>query len=169
MDADIVKNDMKKDPYPYRRLFMEFENDTFAEIVQHDFLDVMFNGSNYQEIQDNIRHFKMLDEPFKTLTSTIETFHRGYMSEVFEKFILEAHQHGIVEYFYRKIYNRFGKIKEDLETETKVLTMYMLSAGFYVWLGTVGIACIVFIGEHIKFAIDMKIESKKLMKIPISK
>jgi heme exporter protein D len=48
------------------------------------------------------------------------------------------------------------------------LTMYMLSAGFYVWLGAVGIACIVFIGEHIKFAIEKKILAKKQMrKIPI--
>lgn len=70
-----------------------------------------------------------------------------------EKFILECHQHGIFEFIRRK----YRKIPKQVETEQKVLTMYMLSAGFYIWLGSALIACIVFIGEHVhKYVSDRK-------------
>lgn len=154
IDVHLIKD--VRNPHPFRRLFQEYENDSFAEIIDEKFLDVEYNGSNCQEIKDNIRLYKMLDddERFITFTTNIETFHRGYLSENFEKFILEAHQHGLLVHFFSKVYNRFGSIKEAAQTEPEVLTMHMLSAGFYVWLATVGIACVVFIGELIKRAIE---------------
>lgn len=131
---------------------MKYENDTFAEIVDMHFLGHIFNGSNFNEIKENIRLFKMFDEPYKFITTSIETFHRGYLTEVLEKFILEAHQHGILEYLHRRVY-KYGDIKEEIESSPQVLTMYMLSAGLCIWLGAVFVACLAFIGENIIFQI----------------
>jgi hypothetical protein len=39
--------------------------------------------------------------------------------------------------------------KVDKEDPRKVLTMYMLSAGFYIWLGSVLVACVVYVAEHV--------------------
>jgi hypothetical protein len=62
------------------------------------------------------------------------------------KFVLEIHQHGILARFEKLNYvNQAPKEDEPLE----ILTMYMLSAGFIVWLASVLIACLSFIGEHI--------------------
>lgn len=65
--------------------------------------------------------------------------------ESFSKFILECHQHGITDYF-EKRYKRYPR---QIKDEPKILTMYMLSAGFYVWLGSVAIAFLTFVGEHV--------------------
>lgn len=123
-------------------------NSIYAEIVDRKYLYYKFNGRNFDEIQRNLRSFKILnDEIFLTTFTSFLMFYRGYVNEVFEKFILEAHQHGIIDYCYRKIY-RYEIDENQLESEAQVLTMYMLSVGFYIWLGSVIIACIVFILEH---------------------
>lgn len=38
---------------------------------------------------------------------------------------------------------------KEIKDDPKKLTMDMMSAGFYIWLGSVAVACLVFIGEHI--------------------
>lgn len=74
-----------------------------------------------------------------------------------------------MSYLYRQVY-RFGKIEDQIESEPQVLSMYMLSAGFYIWLGTVLIACIVFIAENVKYFIEKsfeKLDKDKVGKIII--
>lgn len=134
------------------------DEDVFAEIVDEELLNIMFfydkNGTHFKVIEDNIRKFKMLkEEPYQVLTISFLTFHRGYLNEILEKFILESHQHRILKYLHSQVYC-FNNIKEQLRSEPLVLSIYMLSAGFYVWLGSVGIACIVFIGELVKYQLD---------------
>jgi len=134
----------------------EFTASSFAELVDRRYLESIFNGTNLNEIEQNLQSFKMLkDETFITSFTSFLMFQRGYLNEVFEKFILEAHQHGIIEYCYQQAY-RFANVEKLLKSEPKVLTMYMLSAGFYIWLGSICIACVVFVCEHLKFYIEVK-------------
>lgn len=119
--------------------------------MQKDLLESIYNGANFKEIEKYLISFKMLkDEVFFTSFISFLTFQRGHLGEILEKFILEAHQHGIIDYCYRQVYNSID-IEKLVESETKVLTVYMLSAGFYIWLASVAIACFVFICEHVKF------------------
>jgi len=143
----------------YSNAQVVMNNTIYAEIVDRELLESMFNGKNLERIQEDLRSFKMLkDETFMTSFTSLLTFHRGYLNEIFDKFIFEAHQHGIIDYCYRQVY-RFKDVDKLVESSTKVLTMYMLSAGFYIWLGSVGIACIVFIYEHVKFTIEVYLEN----------
>lgn len=132
------------------------EKRIYADLVDKNFLKEMFNGTNFEHIRKHCVDFKILDDTFQTLTVKFLTFSRGYLSEILEKFLLEAHQHGIIEGVERKIY-RFGNFNYKLESDLQVLTMYMLSAGFYIWLGTVAIACVVFVGEHIVFEVQVRL------------
>lgn len=123
----------------------------FAELVEKDLLESIYNGKNFEEVEKDLVSFKMLkDEVFITSFTSFLTFQRAHLSAIFEKFILEAHQHGIIDYCYRQFYNSID-IEKLVKPKTKVLTFYMLSAGFYIWLASVGIACLVFICEHVKF------------------
>lgn len=123
-----------------------------AEIVDKNYIHDKYNGTNIDHIENLTRDHKMLSEIFQSLTVKIETLARGYLSELLEKFILEAHQHGILVFLQRKV-SLLYDFKYQLDSKTEILTIYMLSAGFSIWLGTVLIACIVFVGERIVFQI----------------
>lgn len=99
----------------------------------------------------------LYDEKFQTFSMSFQTFNRGFLHEILEKFILEAHQHGIMSCLHRQVY-RFGRIEDQIESEPQVLSVFMLSAGFYIWLGTVLIACIVFIAENVKYCVEKSFE-----------
>lgn len=138
--------------------FLEFDNDSFAEIVDINQLTTMFHfrpgGSNFGDVRRKFECFHWLyEEVFQTASISILTFSRGYLNEILDKFIMECHQHGIIQRF-RRYTNRFEEFKLNFDRETQVLSLFMLSAGFYVWLITVAIACIVFIGECAKYQIE---------------
>lgn len=83
------------------------------------------------------------------LRTHFEAFHvrsGSYIHDVLNDFILQCHQHGFIEYF---ISRHFKLPKIDKRDTRKVLTMYMLSAGFYLWIISVVVACVVFVIEHI--------------------
>lgn len=145
-------------------MFLKYHNDTFAEIVDEKFLDILFDGSNYDEIDKYVHSFKMFKETYQILSISLLSFCRGYLNGILDKFILEAHQHGILEYLQRRS-NHFADISDEIESKTQVLTLYMLSAGFYVWLITVAITCIAFVGEQVSFVIVSRNEAKKLSKL----
>lgn len=86
-------------------------------------------------------------------------FYNDFLTEVFDEKILQLFQGGIVDYFDRDN-------KENCETkrykhlnydEPKVLTMEQLYAGFVVWLVTVFLAIIAFIGEWINRLLEYHI------------
>lgn len=138
--------------------FKMTENGSFAELVDGKLLQSSFfyspNKSNFDEIRENHRLFKMLDqEVFQVLTISLLTLARGYLNEILEKFILESHQHGILEYLRHQTF-RFEEMRFRFSSDPKVLTMYMLSAGFSLWLGSVFFAFIVFFGEVLTFQIN---------------
>lgn len=61
---------------------------------------------------------------------------------------MECEQHGFTDYLYN---SQFISVPHFSTTspDPKKLTMEILSAGFYVWIGTVFVACIVFVIEHV--------------------
>lgn len=73
----------------------------------------------------------------------------SFLVETFDKFILEMHQHGILKHLEDR--DKPQKVAKPEEAGPQILTMYMLSAGFIVWISTVAFACLVFACEHIHF------------------
>lgn len=66
---------------------------------------------------------------------------------VLNDFILQGHQHGFFKLF-ESIHFPHEPIV-DVQDPRKVLTMSMLSAGFYSWLISIVVACLVFVAEHV--------------------
>lgn len=114
----------------------------FAVVVDRKILEVLRSKS------DDIA--RAYFDNFLLLTDNIGVFFAPWYTRIYSvmydslsKFIHEANQHGFVVRFER-LHSVFEIQWED---EPQVLTMYMLSAGFYVWLGSVTIACIAFVVE----------------------
>lgn len=70
----------------------------------------------------------------------------SYISSILDDFILRFHQSGIFVYLNNK-YKPDSLIFKTKDPR-KMLTIYMLSAGFYLWLISVLAACLVFVIEH---------------------
>lgn len=71
----------------------------------------------------------------------------SYIYSVLNDFILQCHQYGFFNHFQTK--ESKPLVLEIKDTSRKVLTMHMLSAGFYLWLMSVLLACVVFLIEHV--------------------
>lgn len=77
-------------------------------------------------------------------TSVWMTFPFSHVYRTVENFILQCHQNGLIEYWQSLFYpDKSVKVAE----KPKKLTVLVLSAGFYLWLSSVCVACFVFIGE----------------------
>jgi hypothetical protein len=110
----------------------------------------------------NWKNMKIFKEDYLSQSSAIFVNNDNLVYDQLNKFILEVHQHGILVY-YESLHNAPKVPKE--EDPPQVLTMYMLSAGFIVWLVTVLIACLTFIGELIYFRFKRNLTSSKIIKI----
>jgi hypothetical protein len=88
----------------------------------------------------------LLKDNLRTYFEVFFTQPESYILEVLNDFILQCHQHGFIDYFERK---NFEQPRVEEKDPRKVLTLYMLSAGFYIWLGSVFVACVVFVAEHV--------------------
>lgn len=106
-------------------------------------------------LQDSKEYFQELYESGMTVvkdnihtmqSENVLTKPGSYITEVLNTFILQCHQHGIFQHLYLKYID--PPIVQPKDPK-KVLTMYMLSAGFYLWLISISVACIVFVIEHI--------------------
>lgn len=69
-----------------------------------------------------------------------------FLYEQIDEFLLLIQQHGLLKHIENE--NKFMS-KNEVEDPRRVLTMHMLSAGWYLWLGGLCVAFIAFIGEHI--------------------
>lgn len=89
-----------------------------------------------------------------------------FITEYVEKFALEAHQHGHVNRFI-SLYE-LREIPKPPEQGPQVLNMKKLSAGFIVWLGSVLVACMSFLIEHLIYylTVTRKIKKKNKRKKP---
>lgn len=100
---------------------------------------------------DISKRVRMTDDDLTTGVNTWYILMYSVVQNSVNKFLLECHQYGIIVHFQNMRNYIFIEPEEVIpEKETaKVLTVYMLSAGFYVWLASIGIACVVFVLEHI--------------------
>lgn len=125
---------------------MKYNNGSFAFPLDRKLFDRSTDTEGYLISENLDVSFRITDDDLGFRYSPWYVNAYSVVYESIEKFILEAHQHGIIQF----IESRYSSKKQrPRESGTKVLTMYMLSAGFYVWLVSVAIACVVFICEHI--------------------
>jgi hypothetical protein len=125
---------------------IRFDNDTFVIPYLRLFHKNSLVATNDESVyKDMHKYFKLFEEDYNLYFYSWSVGAQLY--ESFQKYILECHQHGIITYLNQKYFPTF--LKPDEEEDPRVLTMYMLSAGFYLWLGSIVVACIVFIGEHV--------------------
>lgn len=87
----------------------------------------------------------LLESNLRTHLEFFYVMPESYILEVLNDFILQCHQHGFFLHFESKYFE--SPIIETKDPR-KILTFYMLSAGFYIWLMSVSVACVVFVYEH---------------------
>lgn len=138
------------------RLYEEFFNDTFALPIERERYEINLKKFDAVTLTKRNQLYRIADDDFDILDYTIGVDFRSYLYKSIEKLIQECHQHGIMEYFKSRTFKSSLVGRIDIVSEPKVLTMYMLSAGFYVWLVTVVIACFIFIMEQIIFSITQR-------------
>lgn len=119
-----------------------------------------------QTMAAKVEDFIAFDEVFRLTDDNLGVRYWTWQvksdSELFatvEKFILKSHQHGLI----KAQESQFVSMKQKFiqSDEPKVLTMYMLSAGLYLWLLSVAIACVAFVAEHVVFHINQKIHDNE--------
>lgn len=106
------------------------------------------NISKAFNIKDNEAPMTTLVDDYRWHTSVWMMRPFSHFYRTIEKFILLCHQGGIIENL-QEIHNEDRSVK--YVEEPKKLTLKMLSAGFYIWLGSVVVACSVFTGEFITY------------------
>jgi hypothetical protein len=102
---------------------------------------------------------KYMKTNFWTMLSGFAASGRHILYEPFRAGTQRLFESGIIDHHLKKLFekddrreNQYNKEQtEEIEHSRKILTLYMLSVGFYVWLTSVGISIVVFILEHIKF------------------
>jgi len=94
----------------------------------------------------NTSKFKIMDDDYLWLTSAWNVYPFSFLYESMNNFILGMHQHGHIIHFERL--KAPSKVQID-DPEPEVLTMFMLSAGFIVWLTTISFGFVAFVCEHI--------------------
>lgn len=128
---------------------VEFKNQTRAfttlRFPQSSVIEVAHYS--YRELNNLIfsNNMVFLDDNLKTHFEVFFVQPESCISEVLNEFILECHQHGFFSFFESKYFEKPQIDKRDPRT---VLTFYMLSAGFYLWLISIALACVVFVAEH---------------------
>lgn len=123
---------------------MNFGNETFVTPYIRLSGNSIQMKTDHEDFKDIHKQFKVLDDDYRLYFYS--WYVEAHLFESFQKFILELHQHGIIKYLDRKY---FSIATTPDEEKPKQLTLFMLSAGFYIWLITVVVALIAFIGEII--------------------
>lgn len=101
-----------------------------------------------RELMDKIYEsdMRILNDDFSVQFDYILVISQSFIYETLNDFILRCNEYGFTK-IYKSLY--CGQPLFKHHDERVVLTMSMLSAGFYLWLCSVAVACIVFIVEHI--------------------
>lgn len=151
-----------------------FGNDTYA--ILFNFVgdnDVSSGAENNQQFEYMERNILVIPEDYRWHMLSWHVHPQSFIYEPLQKFILECHQHGFIINLMNNLFTTL--VKPEAEGP-QVLTMFILSAGFYIWLCTVLIAIVVFFIEHLLFYLSkqrVKIKevnrkkTKKLKKLQI--
>lgn len=140
---------------------MSFGNETFAyvvfKIVQNIYHIVTPEDKTWEQAYTN---FRILDDVYKWNFAHWFVRPFSFIYEPLEKFILESHQHGILDYLKKKYF----PLTKNLEVEgPKVLTFEMLSAGFYLWMTCVLISIIIFVLELVTFHLAKRTKNQNIV------
>lgn len=137
-----------------------FDNETFVIICevkyQGPFKYNHMKGRRLKDYESNsYKYLKSLNDGLSWGEHYISFRKFGFLYEPFQKFLLDIHANGIFWILHERGMN--DTVSAEFDDPKVVLTMQMLSAGFYVWLFCVTICCIVFACE----VIIVKIERSK--------
>lgn len=91
------------------------------------------------------KNLKLFKSDYLSTSSSWTLQPNDFLYHILQNFILEIHQHGFMIHF-ESLYNPHTLPKPE-ETEPKILTLQILSAGFIVWLFTIIMACFSFFFE----------------------
>lgn len=124
-----------------------FGNDTFANLKSYISESEEISGSKKSKEMFKNDNLFLIPEDFLWHLISWHVAPQSFIYEPLEEFILNCHQNGMILHLMRQI---LPKESMFIESESPpVLTMYMLSAGFYIWLITVLLSVIVFMLEHL--------------------
>lgn len=133
-----------------------FWNDSFAlltSFIGDSQFDSCLSAKQYGSvivIQNNKMNQKessmwVIPEVFRWNLFSWHIRRQSFIYEPLHHFILRCHQNGLIHHLIEEI---IPKLSDPKQSETQKLTIYTLSAGFYIWLYTVLIAIIVFLMEQ---------------------
>lgn len=122
-----------------------FRNQTFAVFTAKSGSRLFQNHTFREEVFSS--DMFPLDDVFRFLfVQNMIVPEEGSLYKLFEDFTLRCHQSGIISYI--ESMHFLPEVIQPTDTR-KVLTLHLLSAGFYIWLISVVVACIVFVVEHV--------------------
>lgn len=133
-------------------------NGTFSFFIPQR--DIMSHLSKNTTLESNFKDkYRKIDEIHQSLTARWFVNQGSFIFETLENFLHLNLQNGVVQHLqdrgstvkkaHRERAVKIAKKWFETDREPKILTLFMLSAGFWVWLVSVAIACIVFFCEHI--------------------
>lgn len=125
-------------------LQFQHRNQTFAFFIPRFFKKaiVEFGPVLTEKIYNS--SMSMISDDYDVNFDYVKIYFGSFIYEPMNDFILRCHQYGLSEHFKSTMFIDPKIFKYD---SRKTLTMYMLSAGFYLWLITVAVACVVFFLE----------------------
>lgn len=142
----------------------DFEDGTFATMMSRSYwLRASEHNFRYKTNVKILEKMRMIDENFYWQSSYWILQSNSFLYELLNNFILETHQHGFIKRF--ESLNAYNKITIPKEKGPEILTIFMLSAGFYVWLATVLSAILTFIGELAVSHFITKISKIRILRI----
>lgn len=121
---------------------LKYKIDKFALPIDRNIVKDM------HELTEEVE-FRILDDDYKVVPLPLYVLSGSFITDKIDNFIHLCHQHGLVHYFKNKAFPT--NIKKPIEGGPQVLNMEKLSAGFVIWIGSVVVACLVFLGEHVVF------------------
>lgn len=139
-------------------------NQTFAfwTLRFEKFIFMGYQDFMYKVYESDMR---ILNDDFSVQFDYILVIYQSFIYETLNDFILRCNEHGFTK-IYKSLYCDQPIIKNH--DKPVVLTMQMLSAGFYLWLCSVAVACIVFICEHMTVNFTRIRQTKKRTEIKLT-
>lgn len=123
-------------------------NQTFAIFTGKIGNQVLYGADRVVNTEFFDSDVQLLEDTHHQEPQYVYFFPESCIYEPLHKFIMDLHEFGIM----KKLETSLGcEVSKKMHDPRKVLTFYMLSAGFYLWLSTVLIAFVVFVGEHIVY------------------
>lgn len=126
----------------------EYGNQTFSKIAQKidEYPILGYKDDMRRAFSKNLVYS---DDIYKVNFEVMYLFYESCLYQSLEDFILKLHQHGLIDYLKKKYFDALILPEKFIEDDRKVLTLYVLSAGFCMWLIMIIISILAFIGEHI--------------------